>query len=159
MSDLKSQLQAKLGATLPAAPVTPAVPVAPALDPNAHLTTSWFRLLRAAKAPGGPEVPAKPNLNACKQLTDKMAKALKNAGQTRAARDLVGERDDYLAKRDKQLWGLIKDRWESLELSERAYRALKQGDVDAEKLWQKLSKVPDAELKGLGADRLRELLG
>lgn len=159
MKDLQSQLISKLGATAPAQAPAPA-PAAPSgLDPDAHLRTRWWELLRASRAPGAPEIPPRPNLNAARQLTDKMAKALKNAGHARAASELVKERDDFLGKREKLLWGLIKERWEALALSERAYRALKQGEADPDKLWQKLSRAPDAELKGMGADRLKEWLG
>lgn len=159
MSDLRSQLVAKLGARPPEpAPATPATPAAPDLDPDAHLGTPWMSLLRAVRAPGAPAVPPKPNLNAARQLTDKAVRALKDAGQTRAARELADAREDFLKRREKDAWSLIKTRFGELDLPERAYRALKQSEVDPEKVWARLRKAKAEDLKPLGADRLRDLL-
>lgn len=161
MSDLRSQLMAKLGATPPAeAPAGRAGAATPDLDPDAHLGTPWMAALRAVRAPGAPPVPPRPSLNAARQLTDKAIRALKDGGQARAARELGDLRADFLKKREKEAWNLIKTRFTELELSERAYRALKQSEADAEKIWARLRKTPEAELKAMGADRLREhLLG
>lgn len=159
MSDLRSQLMAKLGAAPPAElPVQPVGPGAAELDPDAHLGTPWLSALRAVRAPGAPPVPPRPSLNAARQLTDKAIKALKGAGQARAARDLGDLRSDFLKKREKEAWNLIKARFTELDLSERAYRALKQSEADADKIWARLRKAPEAELRGMGADRLREYL-
>jgi len=161
MSDLRSQLMAKLGATPPAeAPAGKAGAAAPDLDPDAHLGTPWMAALRAVRAPGSPPIPPRPSLNAARQLTDKAIRALKDGGQARAARDLGDLRSDFLKKREKEAWNLIKARFTDLSLSERAYRALKQSEADAEKIWARLRKTPEAELAAMGADRLREhLLG
>lgn len=158
--DLKSQLEARFGPASPAPAAPPAKPTLPDLDPEAHLGTPWMSLLRAARAPGLASVPPKPSIPAARQLTDKAAKALKAAGQERAARALVEAREDFLKKREKEAWGLIKSRFTDLDLPERAYRALKQGEVDPEKVWARLRKASADELKPMGADRLRDhLLG
>lgn len=156
--DLKSQLAARFGPPSDApAPAAPA-PSTPDLDPYAHLGTPWISLLRAARAPGLAAVPPKPSINAAGQLTDKAAKALKAAGQTRAARELVDARADFLKRREKEAWGLVKGRFTELDLPERAYRALKQAEVDPEKVWARLRKASPELLKPMGADRLRDHL-
>lgn len=158
--DLKSQLEARFGPASPEAPrpTTPGPAPLPDLDPNAHLGTPWMTLLKAARAPGLPSVPPKPSIPAARQLTDKTVKALKAAGQDRAARALNDARDDFLKKREKEAWSLIKGRFTDLDLPERAYRALKQGDADPEKLWARLRKASPDDLKPMGADRLRDFL-
>lgn len=160
MSDLRSQLIAKLGAIIPEPSEDPkgALPGAATLDPEAHLGTPWIALLRKVRVAGAPPVPPKPSLQAARQLTDKAARALKEAGQARAARELVDARADFLKKREKEAWSLVKARFTELELPERTYRALKQSEADPEKLWMKLRKADPAELGALGADRLRERL-
>ena len=158
--DLKTQLAARFGPPTEAPAPPPSTPSAPDLDPDAHLGTPWISLLRAARAPGLAAVPPKPSINAARQLTDKAAKALKAAGQERAARALVDARSDFLKKREKEAWGLVKGRFAELDLPDRAYRALKQGEVDPEKVWARLRKARAEELKPMGADRLRDhLLG
>lgn len=157
MSDLRSQLIAKLGAS-PSAPAAPAGSAAPDLDPDAHLGTPWLSLLRAVRVPGAPTVPPKPSIAAARQLTDKAARALKDAGRAREARALADAREDFLKRREKEAWSLIKGRFTELDLPERAYRALKQGDTDPEKVWARLRRAKPDELEPLGADRLRELL-
>ena len=157
MNDLRSQLISKLGAA-PPAPAS-ATPIADdGLDPFAHLQTPWFALVRTARVAGGPEVPPKPSLPAARQITDKLAKALKATGRPREAAALIEAREDFLKRREKQAWSLIKARFTDLDLPERAYRALKQSEVDPEKVWAKLRKADTTELKGMGADRLREWL-
>lgn len=146
--DLKSQLIA-LGAREPAPE-----PSAPGLDPWAHLPTPWMTLLRRASA----DCPPRPSLNAARQLTDKAAKALKNSGRGRESAELVKARDQFLKAREAEAWGLIKARFTELDLPERAYRALKQGEVDPEKVWARLSKQSAEALRPMGADRIRELL-
>ena len=156
--DLKSQLEARFGPASPAPAAPASKPSLPDRDPDAHLGTPWMSLLRAARAPGLDSVPPKPSIPAARQLTDKAAKALKAAGQERADRALVEARDDFLKKREKEAWGLIKSRFTDLDLPERAYRALKQGEVDPEKVWARLRKASPEELKPMGADRLRDHL-
>ncbi len=158
MSDLRSQLVSKLGAREPAPQPDTRANAASELDPNAHLPTPWIALLRAVRAPGAPPVPPKPSIQAARQLTDKAARALKDAGQNRAARELIDAREDFLKKREKEAWSLVKTRFGELDLPERAYRAIKQSEADPEKVWAKLRRAPQDELKAMGADRLRDLL-
>ena len=47
----------------------------------------------------------------------------------------------------------------TLGLSERAYRGLKQGSIDPLKVWARLRKLSDDDLRELGGSRLREALG
>lgn len=159
MSDLRSQLIEKMGARAPDPP-SAGLAGSPDLDPDAHFGTPWMSLLRAVRAPGAPPVPPRPSLAAARQLTDKAVRALKDAGQTRAARELADARSDFLKKREKEAWGLIKDRFGALDLPERAYRAIKQSEADPEKIWARLRRAKPDELKPMGADRLRDhLLG
>lgn len=159
MNDLQRQLIERLGLTAPAATgPAPTRPAASDLDPDAHLATPWMARLRAVRVAGAPSIPPSPSLPSARQLTDKAAKALKAAGQCRAAAELLGERDDFLKRRERLAWSQVKGRFGSLDLPDRAYRALKQGDADPEKVWAKLQRIPPTDLKALGADRLRELL-
>lgn len=158
MSDLRSQLIAKLGASPPAeAPAAPSAAPDP-LHADAHLDTPWLALLRAARAPGLAAVPPKPSLNAAKQLTDKAVKALKGAGAAREARALDDARQDYLKRREKLAWAELKRQFTACDLPERSYRALKQAEVDPEKALAKLRRQDPAALKAMGADRLRDAL-
>jgi hypothetical protein len=152
VNELQRQLIEKLGAV----PAQPAVEAG--FDPAEHLDTPWFALLRRARAPGGPEVPPKPSLAAARQLTDRLAKAMEQAGDRRGARTLKEARDEYLARRERRAWALVKERFEQWGLAERAYRALKQGGADPEKVLQRLERGKAEELRALGADRLRDLL-
>ena len=158
MSDLKSQLQARFGASpVVAEPEPDTLP--PALGPWAHIGTDWLAKLRFYRTlPGGPSVSEKPSLAAARQLTDRIAKTLKKAGRTREANDLTALRDAFFAQRDKLAWAEVKQRFTTLGLSERAYRALRQGSADALAVLGRLQKADPQELSTMGADRLRDLL-
>lgn len=161
MSDLKSQLQARFGAS-PAVsepePAPDAMP--PELGPMAHMGSVWQAKLRFYRTlPGGPSVPEKPSLEAARQLTDRIAKTLKKAGRTREANDLTALRNAWLAQRDKLAWGEVKRRFTDLGLSERAYRSLRQGDADALAVLTRLLRADVQELSAMGTARLDAFLG
>jgi len=165
VKDLKSQLASAFGRD-PQAEAPPAreavLPAAlPALlGPDAHLASPWLQALRRlAGRDGVPAVPARPGLPAARQLTDTAVKALKGAGRKRDASELSDLRARFLSARDKEAWGLVKARFVALDLSEKAYRALKQGEADPLAVWTRLSRCTDAELQAMGHARLREVLG
>ena len=159
MKDLRSQLAEKLGRSLPPEPAPPAAPERDLLHPNAHLDDPWIGRLRGLKnVPGGPEVPDSPSLEAARQLTDRLAKALKKGGRARDAEELKDLRDRFLARREKLAWSRVKERFQELALSDRAYRALKQEGTDPTKALARLENADPAELQAMGAARLRERL-
>jgi hypothetical protein len=166
MSDLKSQLEARFGARPPAVGEAPSA--APAtteqpfekLDPWEHLVDPWLvELRRLGPQTGVGAIPNRPSLQAARQLTDKTCRDLKAKGRKREQAGLDGLRSSFLKKRESRAWGLIKDRFARLALSERAYRAIKQHpQIDPEKVLDRLDRLDRAELPSMGADRLRDLL-
>ena len=159
MHDLRSQLAAKLGATPP--PEADPAEAGPqgVLHPDAHLDDPWLDALRRARpVPGAPEVPERPSLGAARMLTDQWSKALKKAGRGKDAKALRGLRDKFLTRRDKAAWSGVKLRFKELGLSDKAYRALKQGKADPIKALSKLERASPDEVRALGAQRLKALL-
>ncbi len=163
MLDLRSQLAASLGRELPIEPAAPetADKGPDLLHADAHLGDAWIqRLLALARTPGAPTVPSKPSFEAAKQLTDKLAKALKTAGRSREAAEIKDLRDRFLARRDKLAWAQVKERFAEGGLSEKAYRSIKQEGADPVKLLARLAARGGPDLSAMGAQRLREhLLG
>lgn len=166
MSDLKSQLEARFGARPPAvveaAPAVPAPAESPfeKLDPWEHLGDAWLvELRRLGPQTGVGAIPARPSLQAARQLTDKTCRDLKAKGRKREQAGLDGLRASFLKKRESRAWALVKDRFGRLSLSDRAYRAVKQHpQIDPEKVLDRLDRQDRSELAALGADRLRDLL-
>ena len=160
MKDLKSQLE---GIAVPAGTAPPpeaAVPIArrhPLLGEKAHQGAEWFRKARAASF-GNTKVGADAKLRAAVQQTDGLLKALKKAGKTREAREIEDLRKRWLGERDDLAWGLLKTELETLGVSEKLYRSLKQSDADPVDVLDRYEKIPKAELVGIGKDRLRALL-
>lgn len=163
MKDLKSQLSEKFGVK-PAivgeeaqsnAPSEPAI-----LSENAHLESAWVTRLRSliGRTLGAPDLAAEPKLGQARQVTDQLARLLKKAGRKRDAADLVQLRSDFYAKRDKAAWGLIKERFRRLDLPDKAYRSVKQSKSEPIAVLSRLKKADDAELRGMGAKRLRDYL-
>lgn len=131
----------------------PPPPAAPDPLPNPMLSP-WFRQLKSL----GAEISAQPSLGQLRQRSDVLVKELKKAGRTRESAELQKLRDDFEKAREKAAWAVIKERFETLELPERAYRALKQQEnVDAAEVMNRLIKKGDT-LKGAGADRVRDFL-
>jgi hypothetical protein len=160
VKDLKSQLE---GIAVPAgtAPVPEApAPVArrhPLLGEKAHQGAEWFRKARTASF-GNTKVGADAKLRAAVQQTDGLLKALKKAGKTREAREIEDLRKRWLGERNDLAWGLLKTELETLGVSDKLYRSLKQSDVDPVVVLDRFEKIPKADLTGIGKDRLRDLL-
>jgi hypothetical protein len=162
MKDLRSQLAAQFGVAPPDVdgdddPVTQPDP----LGPDGHIDAPWLDTLRGALQVTGLEaLPDRPKLARCQQAAAQAIKALKKSGRGADARDLAKQRDDYLADRAKLAWARVKARFVDLGLSDKAYRALKQGAADPERVLRGLDKTDASTLQGMGAARLREhLLG
>ena len=161
MKDLKSQLSALTGVAVPeAAPAAAPPPTDPLLGEYAHLGDPWFQRLSALRVTisGAPKMSPRPKLGQARQVTDQLLKLLKKAGRKRDARDLAGLRAAFVSRRDKAAWSVIKARFTSMGLSEKAYRGIKQGKSDPLKVLAKLDRADPATLGGMGAKRLRELL-
>ena len=162
MKDLRSQLAAQLGREPP-----PPLPEPPAtgdgpldlLHPDAHLDTPWIaELTKPRRVPGGPEIPPRPSLGAAQMLTDQLAKAMKKSGRGKDGKALKALREKFLTRRDKQAWAQIKLHFKAHDLSDKAYRGLKQAGSDPIKALAKLDRVSPDELRALGAQRLKALL-
>ncbi len=108
--------------------------------------------------PGAPALAAQPKLGQVQQVSDQLIRSLKRSGRKRAAKELAQLRKTFEVKREKEAWSRIKERFTTLGLSERAYRGLKQGSIDPLKVWTRLRKLSDDELRELGGSRLREAL-
>jgi hypothetical protein len=159
MQDLRSQLMAKLGATPPAEDPVAAAAAADPLGPTGHLDSEWVGVLRDTLPFGGvAALPADAKLARCQQATAQAIKALKKGGRGKDAKALAKVRDEYLAKRAKLAWGRVKARFQEAGASDKAYRSLKQGDADPERILGNLDKVSADTLAGAGARRIRELL-
>lgn len=148
MDHLKLALANALGTTPPPTEETP-----PALpDP---LQSEWGRLLRQKAE----KIPDKPSIGQLRQISDATVKLLKNSGRGRDAEALQKARSSYDKDREKRAWTLVKERFEALELPERAYRSVKQEDnVDPERVLARLNSKRGELLKGAGADRVRDAL-
>lgn len=161
MKDLRSQLAARFGAPDPATAAPPPPPPKDLgiLGPEAHLATPWIAALRKLRdLPDPGRLADKPSLGNARQHTDKAIKALKKLNRTREAEELDDLRSRFLDKRQKEAWAQMKERFGALDLSERAYRAVKQSDVDAVVALERLQKLDEPTLKSLGADKLRDIL-
>ena len=76
-------------------------------------------------------------------------------GRDRAA--LEKARSDYLKKREKIAWARLKEGITRRGGTQKAYRALKQTNIDPEKALRKLKRLPE-NLSTYGASRLRDAL-
>lgn len=162
MSDLRSQLAAAFGRDPVAAPepAAAAPPADPLLGPDAHLGTQWLAQLQELRRglAGAPKLDARPKLAQARQVTDQVGKLLKTAGRKREAALLIELRDDFMARRDKAAWSALKARFGEWGLSEKAYRALKQGEADPLACLARLEALDPTERAGMGASRLVEAL-
>ena len=160
MQDLRSQLMAKLGATEPSPdPVAVSSDASDILGPSAHLDSPWFASLQQRlQSVGLATLPSDAKLTRCRQATDVVAKQLKKTGQRQAARELLGLRDDLLARRARAAWSRIKTRLNDVGVSSKGYRSLKQGGHCPERLLERLNRLSDADISGVGPERLRKLL-
>ena len=137
------------------------VPEAPAPTPSGTddlpdpLGSDWIALLRSH----GVDLPGGPTMGQLVQRSDACARALKEGGRRRESEALVREKDSFLRARAAKAWALVKARFAELELSEKAYRSLKQEDADPERILVKLRGARGEALRGTGAAKLREALG
>ena len=169
MKDLKSQLSATFGVPVPEevdplaavrAPEPPRAEEAPILAEGAWRKDPWAVRLKQIlpSMTGAPKLNSPASLGAQRMVTDQLCKLLKKAGRNRDARELGELRDNFMSRRDKAAWSAVKTRMAELELSDKAYRALKQGDVDPLKVLARLNAGGGAALAGMGAKRLVEAL-
>ncbi len=154
MSDLKNALLGALADKGLPAPKPADPPVATALLPD-PLSSAWIAELRAQRV----EIPKEASIGQLTSRSDVRCKELKAAGRTREAAALLKLKEQFLGEREKKAWELVKERFAALDLNEKAYRALKQEEADPVKVLAKLTGKKSEELRGVGAARLRELLG
>lgn len=152
MDQLRDALQKLVGP--PKAEATPPAAVPPAAALPDPLRSEWIRRYREL----GGEVPRDPSWGQLSQRSDKLVRELKAAGRKRESAELQKLREDFTREREARAWALVKARFAELELPERAYRALKQGEADPVKLVERLGGSRGESLRGMGADRLREAL-
>lgn len=120
-------------------------------DPHA---SDWVQLMRTL----GAEVPAGGTLGQLLARSDARVKELKTQGRARDADALKRAREAYVSERRQRAWAMVKARFGDLELSEKAYRALKQEEADPEKVLTRLRGDRGEALRGVGAARLRDAL-
>lgn len=118
------------------------------------LQSPWVAELRAQRV----EIPKDASIGQLTSRSDVRCKELKAAGRTREAAALLQLKEQFLKEREKRAWEGVKERFSALELSEKAYRALKQEDADPVKVLARLTSKKSEELRGVGAARLKELL-
>lgn len=148
MDQLRHALATALG--VPDAPPAPAVK-SPLPDP---LDSDWVALLRRLGIP----FPATPTLGQLVQRSDAASREREAGGRKREAAELRSAKDRYLKAREQTAWALVKARFADLELSEKAYRALKQEGAMPEKVFDRLAGKRGDALRGAGAARIREAL-
>ena len=165
MSLLRDQLAAAgLRATAPEAAPRPAEvdPVERLLSDEGHLDSAWLDALTTLlrQTPGAPALKPKPALGQARQVHDQLSKLLKAAGRRRELTALADARKRFESEREDAAWRRVKARLEAAGVSDKAYRSLKQqAGRDALATHRALKKVPEDELRGMGAERLRERLG
>lgn len=165
MSLLRDQLAAAgLQASAPSAsaPPAPPDPSERLLGDQGHLGSAWLDALAGLlrQTPGAPALKPQPALGQARQVHDQLCKLLKAAGRRRELEALVDARKRFDTEREDTAWRQIKARLEAAGVSEKAYRSLKQqAGRDPLATHRALRKVPEDELRGMGADRLRERLG
>lgn len=159
MQDLRSQLVSKLGATPPPEDTDDAVTAPDPLGPTGHQDCEWFARLTGLLPLGAVEaLPADAKLARCVQATAQAIKVLKRSGRGGEAKALGKLRDEYLARRAKLAWARVKARFVEVGASDKAYRSLKQGDADPERVLQALDTLRPELLQGASPRKLRELL-
>ena len=156
MSDLRSQLIAKLGVDAPplsedASPEVAADPLAP----GAHLGSDWVHALLPAARAAGIDINPNPSLGAVRQTHDVLCKRLKANGRKREKATLDDLRARYMKKREKIAWSRLKSALDEAGLSQKLYRAIKQGKVDPETVLQRWKRVAS---RGLNQADIRAAL-
>ena len=142
MSDLRSQLIAKLGVEAPQPSEDgQAQPSADPLAPSAHLDSDWVRELLPAARAAGIDINRNPSMGAVRQAHDVLRKRLKANGKKREKAALDDLRARYLKKREKIAWSRLKTVLDEAGVSQKIYRAIKQGKIDPETALQRWSRV------------------
>lgn len=100
------------------------------------------------------QVPKGASIGALSSLTGQAAKQLKARGAGRDAKSLKKAEADFLGRRSKAAWAAVKQRWKALELSDKAYRSIKQQGADPEKLLAKLHTRKADAMRGASAASL-----
>lgn len=160
MKDLKSQLASAFGKELPAdaAPVLSDPERPAALADDAHIGGEWHRRASELARAFNVELAPKPKLGQVRQVSDQLIKRLKKAGRGRDAKDLAKLRDAHMARRDKAAWAVVKDRLGDLDVSDKAYRSIKQSGADPVALITRIDRAGES-LRGASVKRLRSLIG
>ena len=154
MSDLRSQLIAKLGVEAPE-PQEPESRGDDPLGPGAHLTSDWLvALLPVLKAERIP-LNANPSFGAVKNAHDVLMKQLKAKGDKRTMATLRDLRSRYTKRREKLAWSRLKADLEAGGVSSKVYRSIKQSSVDPELALKRWTRV---QRKGLNAASVRAAL-
>lgn len=157
MKDLCEQLAERFGMPMPEpAPDTPTASTDP-FGPTAHLESEWLRCLRKQAPRVQLSVKRDLSLPAARQLTDKTLKALKKSGMRTEHATLQDARAAYLKKREKLAWARLKAELVQRGGSQKAYRALKQSNINPEKAFIALGRL-SGDLSSYGAAKLRDAL-
>ena len=158
MSDLRSQLIAKLGVEAPETDVQgPSSDPDDPLAPSAHLSSAWVMALIPAARAGGVKLNPNPSMGAVRQAHDVLAKQLKGQGRKRERAELEDLRGRYMKKREKVAWARLKSSLEAAGVSSKLYRAIKQGKLEPEVVLGRWNRIAG---KGLNSAQVRaELLG
>ena len=142
MSDLRSQLIAKLGAVPKAADETSEnVREDDPLGPTAHLGSDWMKQLLVDARKAGMDLGATASLGAARQTHDVLGKQLKSQGRKREKSALDDLRSRYFKKREKVAWSRLKSKVDQSGMSAKLYRSLKQSGVEPEVLLQRWARA------------------
>jgi hypothetical protein len=155
MSDLRSQLIAKLGVDAPEPTSSPTKAGPDPLGPAAHLDSDWVKALLPAARGSGIKVNPNPSFGAVRQAHDVLVKHLKSNGRKREKAELDDLRSRYLKKREKLAWSRLKATMEEGGVSQKLYRAIKQSKVDPETALQRWARVSS---RGLNQAEIRAAL-
>lgn len=157
MDQLRNALSSALGT--PGDPAEAPLPAGKAAGPPGPplpdpLVSDWVAAMRRLRV----EVPREPTLGQLTQRSDAACRQMEADGHKREARELRTLKQSFLAQREKVAWGLVKDRFAELGLSEKSYRALKQEGALAEKVLAGVWGKRGEALRGAGHTRVKELL-
>ncbi len=118
------------------------------------LTSEWVAAMRRLRV----EVPREPSLGQLTSRSDVASRDLEASGRKRDGKELRALKEAFLAQREKAAWGLLKERFAELDLSEKSYRALKQEGALPEKVLEKVWGKRGEALRGAGHTRIKEAL-
>lgn len=147
MSDLRSQLIAKLGVEAPESE-DPVASKQDPLGPQAHWGSDWYAALVPALQDARIPLNSQPSYGAVRNAHDVLMKQLKAQGNKRVMATLRDLRSRYTKRREKLAWSRLKKCLEEGGVSPKVYRAVKQSSVDPELALKRWSKVQNQTLKG-----------